>query len=426
MKALTACTKAELAACKQEYEAEYQDFKAQNLKLDMSRGKPAPEQLDLSMPMMDVLTSKDLLQTENGFDCRNYGMIDGIPEAKRVFADILGVSDKEIIICGNSSLNVMFDTVAAAYTHGILGNTPWCQQKDVKFLCPVPGYDRHFSICEWFGIEMINVPLKEDGPDMDLVEKLVSADSSIKGIWCVPQYANPTGCCYSDQVVRRFANLKPKAPDFRIFWDNAYCIHHLVENPPQVLNLMDACKEAGNPNLPYIFASTSKVSFPGSGISMIAGSEENMTDLKKTMSIRTIGYDKINQLRHVRFFHDAAGLRAHMEKHRLIIRPKFEAVINKLNADIRPLGIADWTEPKGGYFISFNSMPGCAKRIVQLCKEAGVTLTGAGATYPYGKDPEDRNIRIAPTYPSVAELTKAMELFCICVKLASVEKLLAE
>ena len=343
-----------------------------------------------------------------------------------MFAEILGVSDKEIIICGNSSLNVMFDTIAAAYTHGILGNAPWCRQKEVKFLCPVPGYDRHFSICEWFGIEMINVPLKDDGPDMDLVEKLVSADSAIKGIWCVPQYANPTGCCYSDEVVRRFAALKPKAADFRIFWDNAYCIHHLVENPPKVLNLLDACKQAGNPDLAYIFASTSKVSFSGSGIAMIAGSEENLKDLKKTMSIRTIGYDKINQLRHVRFFKDAAGLQAHIEKHRLIIKPKFDAVISKLNADIKPLGIADWTEPKGGYFISFNALPGCAKRIVQLCKEAGVTLTGAGATYPYGKDPEDRNIRIAPTYPSVAELTKAMELFCICVKLASVEKLMED
>ena len=423
MKALTACTKAELAACKQEYEAEYQDFKAQNLKLDMSRGKPAPEQLDLSMPMMDVLTSKDLLQTENGFDCRNYGLIDGIPEAKRMFADILGVSDKEIIICGNSSLNVMFDTVAAAYTHGILGNTPWCQQKDVKFLCPVPGYDRHFSICEWFGIEMINVPLKEDGPDMDLVEKLVSADSSIKGIWCVPQYANPTGCCYSDQVVRRFANLKPKAPDFRIFWDNAYCIHHLVENPPQVLNLMDACKEAGNPNLPYIFASTSKVSFPGSGISMIAGSEENMTDLKKTMSIRTIGYDKINQLRHVLFLQDKAHTLALMQQHAAVLAPKFHAVLDALDREIAPLGIADYKRPVGGYFISLDAMPGCAKRTLALCKEAGVTMTGAGATFPYGVDPNDSNIRIAPSFPPVAELEQAIAVFCTCLKLAALEKL---
>ena len=417
------------AQLREEYtavKAQFDALKAKELKLNMARGKPGREQLDLVSGILSILkTPEDCIS--GGVDARNYGELSGLKEAKEYWADVLGCKPEECFIGGNASLTLMYDLVSKGYTHGLArSEKPWCRLDTVKWLCPAPGYDRHFKITESFGFELITIPMTPTGPDMDLVEKLVSADSSIKGIWCVPQYANPTGCCYSDQVVRRFANLKPKAPDFRIFWDNAYCIHHLVENPPQVLNLMDACKEAGNPNLPYIIASTSKVSFPGSGISMIAGSEENMSDLKKTMSIRTIGYDKINQLRHVRFFHDAAGLRAHMEKHRLIIRPKFEAVINKLNADIRPLGIADWTEPKGGYFISFNSMPGCAKRIVQLCKEAGVTLTGAGATYPYGKDPEDRNIRIAPTYPSVAELTKAMELFCICVKLASVEKLLAE
>ena len=424
MKALTACTKAELAACKQEYEAEYQDFKAQNLKLDMSRGKPAPEQLDLSMPMMDVLTSKDLLQTENGFDCRNYGLIDGIPEAKRMFADILGVSDKEIIICGNSSLNVMFDTVAAAYTHGILGNTPWCQQKDVKFLCPVPGYDRHFSICEWFGIEMINVPLKEDGPDMDLVEKLVSADSSIKGIWCVPQYANPTGCCYSDQVVRRFANLKPKAPDFRIFWDNAYAIHDLYEESEPLLNLYIELEKRGKTNLAYIFASFSKVTYAGGSVSMMASGKENMDYAKSIMKNQIICNDKINQLRHALFFKDAKGVRAHMKKHAALLRPKFEMVLNTFEKELAPVGVGRWTKPKGGYFISLDLPEGTAKRTYELAKNVGVTLTKVGDTFPYGKDPLDQNLRIAPSFPSISDLEKASEVLCLCAKMAAVEKLL--
>lgn len=425
MKQLTACSKAELSALQTEYQAAYDAFKAQGLKLDMSRGKPAPAQLDLSMPMLDVLSSKDMLQTETGFDCRNYGLLEGIPEAKRLFANMLKVAEDEILICGNSSLNLMFDTVSAAFTHGVMGNTPWAKQEKLKFLCPVPGYDRHFAICELFGIEMLPVPMREDGPDMDLVEQLVSTDDTIKGIWCVPQYANPNGCVYSDETVRRFAKLQPKAADFRIFWDNAYCVHHLTDTPREILPLLEECKKAGNPDLAYLFGSTSKISFSGAGVAMMASSKANLNSLKEVLSIRTIGYDKINQLRHVRYFKDFAGLQAHMEKHRAILRPKFDTVLNMLDQEIAPLGICSWQKPEGGYFISFDAMDGCAKRIVQLCKEAGVVLTNAGATFPYGKDPADKNIRIAPTYPTVEELAKAMELFCICVKLSATEKLLA-
>ena len=424
MKKLGEMTSEELLAFKNETEKQYLDFKSLNLSLDMSRGKPAPAQLDLTMPMMNILDG-DSLKAENGFDCRNYGVLDGIPEAKKMFADVLGVQPENIIVYGNSSLAIMYDVMSRAWTHGVLGNKPWSKYDKVKFLCPVPGYDRHFSICEYFGIEMINIPSNDEGPDMDMIEKLVSEDETVKGIWCVPQYSNPTGVSYSDAVVKRFASLKPKASDFRIFWDNAYCIHHLTDSPSCILNIFDECKKNGTENMVYEFMSTSKVSFPGSGVAVLATSKENAESIKKGLGIATIGYDKINQLRHVKFFKNAEGLKEHMKKHKEILAPKFDVVIDQLEKNIAPLGIAKWHKAEGGYFISFDAMSGCAKRIVSLCKEAGVVLTGAGATYPYGNDPEDSNIRIAPSYPSVEELSKAMELFCICIKLASAEKLLA-
>jgi DNA-binding transcriptional MocR family regulator len=375
--------------------------------------------------MMDVLGSSDDLTCEDGTDCRNYGVLDGIAEAKQLIGDMMEVPVDNIIIYGNSSLNVMYDTVARAMTHGIMGNTPWCKLDKVKFLCPVPGYDRHFSITEYFGIEMINIPMHADGPDMDMVEKLVSEDEAVKGIWCVPKYSNPTGNSYSDEVVRRFARLKPAAKDFRIFWDNAYGIHHLYDDvQDELIEILTECKKAGNPDMVYKFASTSKISFPGSGIAAIATSHNNMEDIKKQLCIQTIGHDKVNQLRHVRFFGDIEGMKEHMRLHANILRPKFEMVLNIFREELGGLEIGSWIEPKGGYFVSFDAMPGCAKKIVSRCKKAGVVLTGAGATYPYGKDPKDSNIRIAPSYPPVADLEIATRLFCLCVKLVSVDKLL--
>lgn len=417
--------KNQLLDFKNQVQKEYDDFKALGLKLDMSRGKPSAEQLDLSMDMLNVL-NEETLKNEYNNDYRNYGILDGIPEAKKFFAPMLGVGGEEIIVCGNSSLNIMYWTVQLAYTHGILGEPAWSQQGKVKFLCPSPGYDRHFGICEFFGIEMITVPMKSDGPDMDMIEKLVSEDSMIKGIWCVPQYSNPEGICYSDETVRRFANLKPAAKDFRIFWDNAYTIHHLCDKPKYILNIMQEAKKAGNENIVYIFGSTSKITFPGAGVAMIGASRENIESLRKSLAVCTISYDKLNQLRHVRYFGTFDNMVEYMKKHKEIMRPKFDCVINTLEKKIRPLGIGSWIDPKGGYFISFDSLPGCAKRIVELCKNAGVVLTGAGATFPYKKDPEDKNIRISPSYPTIEELSKAMELFVICIKLASAEKLLAE
>ena len=425
MKALTQMSREELLALKSELEPRFESIKAEGLSLDMSRGKPGADQLDLSMGMMDVLSSGVDLKCETGVDCRNYGVIDGIPEAKRLLGAMSEVDPENIIIYGNSSLNVMFDSIARSMTHGVLGNTPWCKLDKVKFLCPVPGYDRHFKITEFFGIEMINVPMSIDGPDMDMVEELVSTDPAIKGIWCVPKYSNPQGYTYSQKTVERFARLKPAAPDFRIYWDNAYSIHHLYDdNQDFLVEILGECERAGNPDIVYKFTSTSKVSFPGSGIAAVAASKRNLEDFRRYMRIQTIGHDKLNQLRHVRFFKDLDGLHAHMRKHAALIRPKFELVVQTLERELGGLDIGTWTTPHGGYFISFDSLDGCAKAIVAKAKEAGVVMTGAGATFPYGKDPHDSNIRIAPTFPTLEELGKAAEIFVLCVKLVSIDKLL--
>ena len=420
---LSEMNKEQLIGFKNETEALYNDFKAQGLCLNMSRGNPCKEQLELSMEMLSVFDDGDFM-SENGIDVRNYGLLDGIPEAKKLFSDMIGVNENEVIIFGNSSLNAMFWAVQTAFNKGVLGEKPWSQCEKVKFLCPVPGYDRHFKVTEFFGIEMINIPMTADGPDMDMIEKLVAEDDSIKGIWCVPQYSNPDGISYSDETVKRFAALKPAAKDFRIFWDNAYCIHHLTESP--TLIILDEAKKVGNEDIVYIFGSTSKITFPGAGVAVMGASQKNVEELKKHLGISIISYDKMNQLRHVKFFGTFENMCEHMKKHMAIIAPKFEIVCQTLEKEIAPLGIGSWTNPEGGYFVSFNAPNGCAKRIVQLCSEAGVTLTGAGATFPYGVDPDDKNIRIAPTFPPVDELKKAMELFVICVKLASAEKLLAE
>lgn len=402
------------------------EFEKKGIKLDMSRGKPSAEQLDLSNEMLTHCLDGDHI-SENGVDCRNYGVLDGIFEAKRLFMNMIGVGRWEIIIGGNSSLQMMYDAMAKAMLLGVKDSPkPWCKCEKVKWLCPAPGYDRHFAICQAFGIEMITVPMLDDGPDMDIVEKLVSNDDAIKGIWCVPRYANPTGVVYSDDVVKRFAALKPAAPDFRIFWDDAYCVHHLCDDPKPILNILDECKKAGSPDMVLIFASTSKISFPGGGIAIVGASEENINSMKAQMANQTIGYDKLNQLRHARFFGDINGIMEHMKKHRAIIKPKFDAVLDTLDKELSPLGVAVWSKPEGGYFVSFNSERGTAKRIVALCKKAGVTLTDAGATFPYGIDPEDKNIRIAPTYPTLDELKAAIEIFCVAVKAATAEKLLAE
>ncbi len=406
---------------------QYKKIQARDLKLDMSRGKPCTEQLDISMGMMDILGSGSDLRCDDGTDCRNYGVLDGLYEAKSLLGQISEVPPENIIIYGNSSLNVMYDTISRSITHGVMGNTPWCKLDKIKFLCPVPGYDRHFAITEYFGIEMIHIPMTETGPDMDMVERLVAEDESIKGIWCVPKYSNPQGITYSDETVRRFARLKPAAKDFRIYWDNAYSIHHLYdEEQDNILEILAECKRWGNPDMVYKFTSTSKISFPGSGLAAIAASENNLSYIKKQLGIQTIGHDKVNQLRHVRFFKDMAGVTEHMRTHAEILRPKFEAVLDLLESELGGLEIGSWYKPKGGYFISFDSLEGCAKKIVDKAKKAGVVMTPAGATYPYGKDPLDSNIRIAPTFPSSQDLQTATELFVLCVKLVSIDKLLGE
>ena len=415
----------ELKVLKSQLEKEFDEVKAKNLKLDMSRGKPSAAQLNLSMEMMDVLNSSSDLIGEDGVDCRNYGVLDGITEAKQLLADMMEVPKDNIVIFGNSSLNIMYDTIARAMTHGVLGSTPWAKLDKVKFLCPVPGYDRHFAITEHFGIEMINVPMTSTGPDMDMVEKLVAEDEAIKGIWCVPKYSNPQGITYSDETVHRFATLKPAAKDFRIFWDNAYGIHHLYEDKQDYLTeILMECKKAGNPDMVYKFSSTSKISFPGSGIAAIAASDANLKEIREMMKVQTIGHDKLNQLRHVRYFKDIHGMVEHMKKHADIMRPKFDAVLETLDRELGGLEIGSWIAPRGGYFISFDAMEGCAKAIVAKAKEAGLVMTGAGATFPYGKDPKDSNIRIAPSYPTPEELKTAAEIFVLSVKLVSIEKLL--
>ncbi|MCD8123995.1 MAG: aminotransferase [Lachnospiraceae bacterium] len=425
MKSYQVMTKEELMTLREELRKAYEDAKGLGLKLDMSRGKPAADQLDLSMEMMETFNRNTVPRSEDGTDCRNYGALDGVIEAKRLMAAMIGCQPEQTVVCGNASLNVMYDLLARAELFGILGETPWSKLPKVTFLCPVPGYDRHFRMTEAMGIDMINIPMNEDGPDMDLVEKLVSEDETVKGIWCVPRFSNPGGIVYSDEVVRRMAALKPAARDFRIFWDNAYAIHDLYEeDQQQILEILSECEKAGNPDMVYEIASTSKVTFPGAGISVFAASPANLEEFKQRMGVQTISYDKINMLRHVGFLKDLDTLKAHMRKQADLIRPKFEAVEDILEQELEGLEIGTWTKPRGGYFISFQAMNGCAKEIVARCKEAGVILTGAGAAYPYGLDPDDSNIRIAPTYPTLEEMKQATKIFSLCVKLVSAEKML--
>lgn len=412
-------TREELIAERSALEKRYNEFKAKGLKLDMSRGKPGADQLDLSSGINGV---KDFI--ENGVDYRNYGILDGIPECKKLFADLMGVAPKNVIIGPNASLTLMFDYISQCYTHGA-GSAPWCTLKSVKFLCPVPGYDRHFTILEHFGIEMINIKMNEDGPDMDAIEEYVK-DESVKGIICVPKYSNPQGITFSDAVVRRIAALKPAAKDFRIIWDNAYCIHDLDDNGDELLNIFNVLPEYSNEDMVVEFCSTSKITFPGAGVSALIASDNNIASIKKRLNAQTISYDKMNQQRHVKFFGDANGVRNHMKKHAAILKPKFDMVLRHLDNELSGRGIASWVSPKGGYFISLDVLEGCAKRVGELCKEAGVTLTTVGATFPYGKDERDSNIRIAPSYPPVEELDLAAELLCICVRLAAAEKYLAK
>ena len=427
MKKYKEMSKDELLTLKAALQEKYEEEQSKGLSLNMARGKPGFSQLALSMKMLDEINSSSDMRTLLGNDTRNYGDLDGIGECRQLMADMMETKKENIVVYGNSSLNIMYDTVSRSMTHGVNGSTPWCKLDKVKFLCPVPGYDRHFKITEFFGIEMINIPLLDDGPDMDLVEQYVNTDPAVKGIWCVPKYANPTGISYSDNVVKRFAALKPAAEDFRIFWDNAYCIHHLyMDKKVHILNIIDECEKAGNPDMVYMFGSTSKITFPGSGVSAIATSPKNVEFIKKQLTVQTIGHDKINQLRHTRFFKDIDGMKAHMDKHAEILRPKFEAVINEFDRELSELEIGTWTRPVGGYFISFDALEGCAKAIVAKCKEAGVVLTGAGATFPYGKDPKDSNIRIAPSFPEPEELEAAARIFVLCVKLVSIDKYLSE
>lgn len=415
-------SKEELSSLKDSLAKKYDEYKAEGLKLDMSRGKPSTAQLNLSNDLNDVLNSSSDYKSENGFDVRNYGILDGIPECKRLFAELLDVSADNLIVFGASSLNIMYDYIAQCMIYGA-GDKPWAAQEGIKFLCPAPGYDRHFGILESMGIKMINIPMLKDGPDMDMIDELIK-DEKVKGIFCVPKYSNPEGKTFSDETVRRFAAMKPAAKDFRVIWDNAYIVHDFNDTPDSILNIFEAAKEYGSEDLFIEVASTSKITFPGAGISVLAASDNNIKAIKKRMSAQIIGHDKINQLRHARYFKNLDGIKAHMKKHAAIIRPKFETVLNAFDKELGGLGIAEWTKPNGGYFISLCVMPGTAKEVGRLCKEAGVTLTTVGATYPYGIDPEDSNIRIAPTFPSEEELAKAVEILCVCVKLAAAQKLL--
>lgn len=417
----------ELLQLKEELEAQYKEAQAKNLSLDMSRGKPAKEQLDLSISMLGLVQSESDVRTAEGLDCRNYGVVDGIMEAKELMGTICDAPADQVIVYGNSSLNVMYDSISRAMTHGVLGSVPWSKLENVKFLCPVPGYDRHFSITEYFGIEMVLIPMTPEGPDMNEVERWVNNDASVKGIWCSPKYSNPQGIVYSDETVRRFARLQPAADDFRIYWDHAYAVHDLYpEEPEYCLNLLDECEKAGNPDLAYVFASTSKITFPGAGVAAFASSKRNIAEVRNQLMHQSIGHDKLNQLRHVKFFKEVEDLTVHMKKHADLLRPKFDLVLDVLHKELDGLEIGQWVSPQGGYFISFDSMPGCAKAIVQKAKDAGVIMTNAGATYPYGLDPNDSNIRIAPSFPTLSELAKAMQIFTLCVKLVSVEKILEQ
>lgn len=422
-----------LSATREQLESEqsllrelYNEIKSRNYSLDMSRGKPGADQLDISEALLTVLSENKDCYTENGTDCRNYGIVDGIPEAKKLFADILEVSPDKVIVGGNSSLNLMYDSVVRGLLYGVSEKSePWVKQGKIKFLCPCPGYDRHFGICESLGIEMIPVDMTPTGPDMDTVERLVASDALIKGIWCVPKYSNPEGVTYSDETVKRFAALKPAAKDFRIFWDNAYIVHDLYDESDKLLNIIEECEKAGNPDMAYVFTSTSKVSYPGAGVAAVASSVSNINYAKGIMGIQTIGYDKLNMLRHVKYFGNADGVKAYMKKHAEILRPKFNIVLDTFARELSETGVAQWLSPKGGYFISLNVIDGCAKRVIELCKDAGIVLTGAGAAFPYHNDPRDRNIRVAPSYPECKDLQAAVDVLCVCVRLAAVEKLLA-
>ena len=421
------CTAQELEQEYQRLRKQYEDEKGKGLSLNMARGKPGKAQLDLSLGMLDVVNSSSVFVGADGMDCRNYGILKGIDECRQLFAEILGVEKDSVMVGGSSSLNMMFDTISCMMTKPIAeGCKPWYEVENRKFLCPVPGYDRHFGITGYYGFEMIPVPMTAEGPDMDMIEKLVESDDSIKGIWCVPKYSNPQGITYSDETVRRFAALKPAAKDFRIMWDNAYVIHDVTDTPDTLLNLMDECKKTGNEDMPILFTSTSKITFPGAGVAAMAASENNMKVFTERYNFEVISYDKRNMLRHVKYFGSDQGVLEHMKKHKAVLQPKFEIVLGALEKELAPTATASWTKPNGGYFVSVDVLGGTAKRVVQLCKEAGVVLTGAGATYPCGNDPEDSNIRIAPSFPPNEELEQAMEVFCICAKLAACEKLLGK